>query len=68
VNFDSCQIWDHSGLEAIKTLITKYHRADKEIAITGVRPECAVILKKAGHELVKTCLKTHRFELLVKET
>jgi len=65
VNFEDCQVRDHSGLEAIKKLIDQYHAAKKEIIIRGIGPECAKILKKVGHTLVQECEKNQRFKLVL---
>ena len=67
IDFEKSQVWDHSALEAIKGLIGKYQRENKEIKIIAVSAQCAKILMKAGHHLVQTCDKTNRFDLLIKQ-
>ncbi|MGB0934569.1 MAG: SulP family inorganic anion transporter [Alphaproteobacteria bacterium] len=66
INFESSKIWDHSALQAIETLIDKYHKANKDIKITGIQEDCAKILRKAGYETALDCKVTQKFNLLIK--
>ena len=49
VDFKDSRVTDHSAIEAIDKLAERYERANKRLHIIHLSPECAGLLKKAGH-------------------
>lgn len=47
IDFKRARVWDHSALEAIDTLATKYEEAGKRLHLVHLSPDCRLLLKKA---------------------
>jgi SulP family sulfate permease len=52
IDFINSRVYDHSGIEAIKSLSNKYQQAGKTLHLRHLSPECIGLLEKAG-ELVE---------------
>lgn len=48
IDFRDARVWDHSGLEAIDTLATKYEMAGKRLHLVHLSEDCKLLLKKAA--------------------
>ena len=48
VDFIHSRVWDHSGLEAIKTLTERYAKAGKKLHLRHLSPECRKLLQNAA--------------------
>lgn len=53
LNFIDSRIWDHSGIEAIKTLTDRYLELDKKVKIKHVSSDTRLLLNKAGAKQVE---------------
>ncbi len=47
IDFVNARVVDHSGIEAIDALATRYERRGKELHLRHLSPECRKLLKKA---------------------
>ena len=48
IDFIESKVSDHSGIEALEVLITKYQKAGKKIKLTHLSKDCKDILLKAN--------------------
>jgi len=48
IDFANCRVMDHSGIEVIDSLVERYQKADIDIHIRHLSPECIKLLEKAG--------------------
>lgn len=58
VDFTESRVCDHSSLEAINAVVARYRRADKELIVTGLSPDCASVIKKAGPRVLESRVLT----------
>jgi len=47
IDFRGARVWDHSALEAIDSLATKYEDAGIKLHLVHLSPDCKLLLKKA---------------------
>ncbi len=47
LDFRNARVWDHSALEAIDALATKYEEAGKKLHLVHLSPDCQLLLHKA---------------------
>ncbi len=47
IDFGNARVWDHSALEAIDAIATKYQEAGKKLHLVHLSPDCKLLLKKA---------------------
>ncbi len=47
IDFSNSRVWDHSALEAIDSLATKYEEAGKKLHLVHLSADCIILLKKA---------------------
>lgn len=47
IDFRNARVWDHSALEAIDTMATKYEEAGITLHLVHLSPDCKLLLKKA---------------------
>ena len=47
IDFQNSRVWDHSALEAIDALATKYEEAGKTLHLVHLSADCQLLLKKA---------------------
>ncbi len=47
IDFQYSRVWDHSGMEAIVELAQRYDRADRQLHLLNLSPNCQRILEKA---------------------
>lgn len=48
VNFEKSRIWDHSALEAMKSLSIKYKQEGKTLRFKGLSQDCVNLLERKG--------------------
>jgi SulP family sulfate permease len=48
IDFQNSRVWDHSAIESLKKLATKYGVSGKEIRYRGLSLDCASLLSKSG--------------------
>jgi SulP family sulfate permease len=48
IDFANARVWDHSALEAIDSMASKYKEAGKTLHLVHLSPDCKILLKKAG--------------------
>ncbi len=53
IDFIESKVTDHSGIEAVKNLVERYHAANKKITLKHLSPQCVLLLTKANPELDK---------------
>ena len=47
IDFRHARVWDHSALDAIDAMATKYEEAGKRLHLVHLSPDCQLLLKKA---------------------
>ena len=47
LDFRNARVWDHSALEAIDALATRYEEAGKKLHLVHLSPDCQLLLTKA---------------------
>ncbi len=47
IDFSHARVWDHSALEAIDAMATKYKEAGKTLHLVHLSPDCQLLLKNA---------------------
>ncbi len=47
IDFQRSRVWDHSALEAIDALATKYEQAGKKLHLVHLSEDCILLLKNA---------------------
>lgn len=47
IDFRNARVWDHSALEAIDAIATKYQDAGKKLHLVHLSPDCKLLLNKA---------------------
>ena len=47
IDFQRSRVWDHSALEAIDALATKYEQAGKKLHLVHLSEDCKLLLNKA---------------------
>jgi SulP family sulfate permease len=48
IDFADARVWDHSALEAIDNMASKYKEAGKTLHLVHLSADCKILLKKAG--------------------
>ncbi len=68
IDFVECRVSDHSGLEALFQLVTKYHNANKKVTLKHLSPECNQLLRKASplfHDIIEEDIDDPRYHLAI---
>ncbi|MCB1755486.1 MAG: SulP family inorganic anion transporter [Gammaproteobacteria bacterium] len=65
LDFGQCRVWDHSALEAIDSLATRYQDNDKRLHITHLSPDCILLLKKAGGMVEVNSIEDPHYRVVV---
>jgi len=64
IDFIESKVSDHSGIEAIRNIATKYLNLGKEVKLTHLSPECKTLLLKADlkfDEIIETSIDDPRY-------
>ena len=67
IDFIESRVNDHSGIEALKSITTKYIEAGKQVKLTHLSPECKELLLKANpefDELIETDINDPRYHVV----
>jgi len=65
VDFIDSRVVDHSGLEAIDALASKYEAAGKRLHLRHLSPDCQRLLEKAGNLVEVSVLEDPDYEVAV---
>lgn len=65
LDFGNCRVWDHSALEAIDALATRYQDLDKRLHITHLSSDCILLLKKAGTMVEVNSVEDPHYRIVV---
>jgi SulP family sulfate permease len=68
IDFMECRISDHSGLEALFQLATKYKEQNKKLVLKHLSPDCKVLLRKGSpifDEIIEEAIDDPRYHLAV---
>lgn len=67
IDFIESRVSDHSGVEAIQSLILKYQKAGKQVRLSHLSPDCKAILTKANprfHNVILTDVNDPRYYVM----
>lgn len=70
IDFLESKVSDHSGIEALFVLVEKYQKADKEIVLKHLSPDCQVMLKKSSpifESVIEANIDDPRYFVLAEE-
>ena len=65
IDFADSRVWDHSALEAIDSMATKYKEAGKKLHIVHLSPDCVLLLKKAQDVVEVNHIEDPKYGVLV---
>jgi SulP family sulfate permease len=49
IDFSQSRVWDHSGLEALQNITSRYNQNEKKLHLLNLSKECKALLGKAGN-------------------
>ncbi len=64
IDFIESKVNDHSGIEAIDSIVNKYLKAGKKVKLTHLSPECKTLLLKANpsfNKIIQTSIDDPRY-------
>ena len=67
IDFIESRVNDHSGIEALQGITTKYKDAGKKICLIHLSPECKALLLKADPEfetIIRTDINDPRYHVV----
>ncbi len=67
IDFIESRVSDHSGIEAINTLVHKYQELGKRVKLTHLSPECKMLLLKADpnfNKIIETSVDDPRYHVV----
>jgi SulP family sulfate permease len=67
IDFIESRVSDHSGVEALASLVEKYKQAGKDVKLSHLSPECKLILEKAHPgigEVIETSIDDPRYHVV----
>lgn len=65
IDFRASRVWDHSALEAIEAIATKYKKKGKRLHLVHLSPDCKLLLKKAGDLVEVNTIEDPQYGVLV---
>ncbi len=65
VDFINSRVVDHSGLQAIDALATRYEQAGKTLHLRHLSPDCKVLLHKAGNMVEVSVMEDPHYGIAV---
>ncbi|MGH1375080.1 MAG: SulP family inorganic anion transporter [Alphaproteobacteria bacterium] len=65
IDFRNARVWDHSALEAIDALATKYQEAGKKLHLVHLSPDCQLLLNKARDMVEVNMIEDPQYGLVV---
>ncbi len=68
IDFRHARVWDHSALEAIDSMATKYEEAGKRLHLVHLSPDCQLLLKKARNLVEVNTIEDPHYRVVVDYT
>ena len=65
IDFKSSRVWDHSALEAIEAIATKYRQKGKRLHLVHLSPDCKLLMKKAGDLVEVNTIEDPQYGVLI---
>tara|TARA_R110002095_G_scaffold215384_1_gene209454 strand:+ start:2689 stop:4311 length:1623 start_codon:yes stop_codon:yes gene_type:complete len=65
IDFRNARVWDHSALEAIDALATKYEEAGKKLHLVHLSADCQLLLKKAKDMVEVNTIEDPHYGIIV---
>ncbi|PLW77368.1 SulP family inorganic anion transporter [Cohaesibacter celericrescens] len=65
IEFKEARVWDHSALQAIDSLATKYEEAGKKLHLRHLSPDCQKLLRKANKFMEVSVIEDPHYEVAV---
>lgn len=65
IDFENARVWDHSALEAIDALATKYEEAGKRLHLVHLSQDCVLLLKKARDMVEVNMIEDPHYRVVV---
>lgn len=65
IDFQNARVWDHSALEAIDALATKYEEAGKTLHLVHLSADCQLLLKKARDVVEVNTIEDPHYRVVV---
>jgi len=65
IDFSGSRVWDHSALEAIKTVASKYKALNKELKLKGLSQDCIKLLDRKGITIICNKEKDPQYYVVV---
>lgn len=65
IDFGRARVWDHSALEAIDAMATKYEQAGKRLHLVHLSADCHMLLKKAKDMVEVNVIEDPHYGVLV---
>ncbi|MCT4655325.1 MAG: SulP family inorganic anion transporter [Cohaesibacter sp.] len=65
IEFKDARVWDHSGLQAIDALASKYEERGKKLHLRHLSADCAQLLKKADRFVEVSVIEDPHYEVAV---
>ncbi|MAH04236.1 MAG: sodium-independent anion transporter [Alphaproteobacteria bacterium] len=65
IDFKHARVWDHSALEAIDALATKYEEAGKTLHLVHLSADCQLLLKKARDMVEVNTIEDPHYRVVV---
>ena len=65
IEFKNARVWDHSGLQAIDTLASKYDAVGKTLHLRHLSPDCTQLLSKADKFIEVSVIEDPHYEIAV---
>ncbi len=65
IDFKNARVWDHSALEAIDALASKYEAFNKKLHLVHMSEDCKLLLKKAANMVVVDTVEDPHYRIVV---
>ena len=65
IEFKNARVWDHSALQAIDTLASKYEDLGKKLHLRHLSPDCKQLLQKADKFIEVSVIEDPHYEVAV---
>lgn len=65
IDFKNARVWDHSALEAIDSMATKYKEAGKKLHLVHLSRDCTLLLKKARDVVEINMIEDPHYRIVV---
>ncbi len=65
LDFSQCRVWDHSALEVIDSVATRYQENGKRLHITHLSEDCTLLLNNAGSMVEVNTVEDPHYRVVV---